>query len=215
MEPETYYHSYNHANGEENLFRSSENYYFFLKQWAKYIEPVADTYCYCLMPNHFHFLVKTKTEDELFDFVKNKETISKPTSQTTTLQGFKTLGELMSSRILSLQFSHLFNSYTQAFNKMYDRRGSLFMPNFKKKEITSDAYLTAVITYIHRNPIHHGFVNSIDDWSFSSYRAFLSANKTKLKRAAVLEWYGNQQDFKSAHKSENTSLPDKSLLIDF
>jgi putative transposase len=215
MELETYYHSYNHANGEENLFRSNENYYFFLKQWAKYIEPVADTYCYCLMPNHFHFLVKTKTEDELFDFVKNKETISKPTSQTTTLQGFKTLGELMSSRILSLQFSHLFNSYTQAFNKMYDRRGSLFMPNFKKKEITSDAYLTAVITYIHRNPIHHGFVNSIDDWSFSSYHAFLSANKTKLKREAVLEWYGNQHGFKSAHKSENTSLPDKSLLIDF
>jgi hypothetical protein len=49
MEPETYYHIYNHANGDENLFRSSENYYFFLKQWAKDITPVADTYVYCLM----------------------------------------------------------------------------------------------------------------------------------------------------------------------
>ncbi|MFT5641371.1 MAG: putative transposase [Cyclobacteriaceae bacterium] len=202
MEPETYYHIYNHANGDENLFRSSENYYFFLKQWAKYIEPVADAYCYCLMPNHFHFLVRTKGEAVVSENLGYSRDL--PFGKFQTFQ-----------KVVSKQFSNLFSSYTQAFNKMYDRRGSLFMPNFKKKEITSDAYLTAVITYIHRNPIHHGFVNSIDDWSFSSYHAFLSANKTKLKREAVLEWYGNQHGFKSAHKSENTSLPDKSLLIDF
>jgi REP element-mobilizing transposase RayT len=202
MVPATYYHVYNHANGDETLFRSSENYYFFLKQWAKYIEPAAETYCYCLMPNHFHFLVRTKGEEVVSENLGYSRDL--PFGKFGTFQ-----------KVVSKQFSNLFSSYTQAFNKMYDRRGSLFMPNFKKKEITSDAYLTAVITYIHRNPIHHGFVNSIDDWSFSSYHAFLSANKTKLKRAAVLEWYGNQQDFKSAHKSENTSLPDKSLLIDF
>ena len=43
----SFYHIYNHANGSENLFRSDENYYFFLKRWGKYIEPVAETYAYC------------------------------------------------------------------------------------------------------------------------------------------------------------------------
>ncbi len=33
--------------------------HYFLNQWAKYIEPVAGTYAYCLLPNHFHFLIKT------------------------------------------------------------------------------------------------------------------------------------------------------------
>jgi len=29
--PETTYHIYTHANGNENLFRREENYYYFLK----------------------------------------------------------------------------------------------------------------------------------------------------------------------------------------
>ncbi|MFY0605356.1 MAG: hypothetical protein JXR10_01495 [Cyclobacteriaceae bacterium] len=207
MEPETYYHIYNHANGNENLFRTSENYYFFLKQRAKYIEPVADAYAYCLMPNHFHFLVMTKNEEDLHQKDLQKD-----------LQGFENLGGLGRkevSKIYQQAFSNLFNSYSKAFNKTYDRRGSLFMPNFKKKKISSDAYLTAVITYIRRNPIHHGFVDTLDDWPYSSYYAFISANKTKLKREAVLKWYGDQRDFKSAHHSMQINLPDKSILIDF
>ncbi|MFY0605538.1 MAG: transposase [Cyclobacteriaceae bacterium] len=195
MEPETYYHVYNHANGDENLFRTSENYYFFLKQWAKYIEPVADAHAYCLMPNHFHFLVRTKNEEDL--------------------QGVKNPEGLESSKAYQQAFSNLFNSYSKAFNKMFERRGSLFVPNFKKKEITSEAYLTAVITYIHRNPIHHGFVDTLDDWPYSSYHAFLSARKTKLRREEVLNWFGDKNDYIEAHRSEPMSLPDKSLLIDF
>ena len=51
------------AGGEENLFRQEENYHYFLNLWAKYIEPIADTYAYCLMPNHFHALIRIKEQD--------------------------------------------------------------------------------------------------------------------------------------------------------
>jgi putative transposase len=51
MQPKRFYHVYNHANGTENLFCQDENYHYFIKLWAKYIEPIADTYAYCLMPN--------------------------------------------------------------------------------------------------------------------------------------------------------------------
>ncbi len=63
--PAKYYHIYNHAIGSENLFRSDENYYYFLKKYALHISPIADTYAYCLLPNHFHLLIQIKDVDSL------------------------------------------------------------------------------------------------------------------------------------------------------
>jgi len=35
METETFYHIYNYANGDENMFRTEENYFYFLKRIKK------------------------------------------------------------------------------------------------------------------------------------------------------------------------------------
>jgi len=59
-----YYHIYNRGNNRENIFVEERNYRYFLKLYVKYIEPVADTYAYCLLRNHFHFLVRIKTVAE-------------------------------------------------------------------------------------------------------------------------------------------------------
>lgn len=40
---------------------------FFLQQWDKYISPIAITYAYCLIPNHIHFLVQIKKEEEVLN----------------------------------------------------------------------------------------------------------------------------------------------------
>jgi len=60
--PENYYHIYNHGNADDNIFRDDENYIYFLKRYAAFINPVADTLAYCLLPNHFHFVVQFKKE---------------------------------------------------------------------------------------------------------------------------------------------------------
>ena len=85
--PETVYHIYNHANGEENIFRSNENYYYFLKKYTEYIHPIAETHAYCLMPNHFHLMVRIRSEKEILEYLQ----VKKPTLLTPDLQGFKTL----------------------------------------------------------------------------------------------------------------------------
>jgi len=157
MDVNTYYHIYNRANGSENLFRKDENYGYFLKKWGEYISPVADTYAYCLMPNHFHFLVKIKTEVELKD-----------------LTGFENL-----SGLLKQPFSNLFNGYAKAYNNMYNRKGSLFQRPFKQKPIDSEAYLKEVIFYIHHNPVHHGFTKQMEDWPYSSFPALLTNRLTR------------------------------------
>jgi putative transposase len=59
-----YYHIYNRGNNRENIFFEERNYRYFLRLYVKYAEPVADTYAYCLLRNHFHFLVRIKTVGE-------------------------------------------------------------------------------------------------------------------------------------------------------
>jgi len=82
-------------------------------------------------------LVRTKSEKKLEILPTTKK----------HLTGFQNL-----SGVIVQQFSNFFNSYSKAYNKMYDRNGSLFQRPFKVKEILSDSYLTKVIIYIHHNP---------------------------------------------------------------
>lgn len=182
--PNLYYHIYNHANGKDNLFLTPENYRFFLQQYAKHIYPVAYTLAYCLLPNHFHLLIRIRNEEELkINFPK------------TNLPGFKNLEGLVSS-----QFSNFFNSYTKAFNKSYNRRGSLFIKNFKRRLIADDAYFTRIIYYIHNNPVRHGFVKNIAGWPWTSYSTFLNNKPSKINRQEVLQWFGGMDGFEKFHR---------------
>ncbi|MEQ8472949.1 MAG: transposase [Marinoscillum sp.] len=195
MQPDAYYHLYNHANGDENLFRTEDNYHYFLMLWAKYIELVADTHAYCLMPNHFHALIKIKSEQQI-------------------RSNSKVADDLTIDRFISRTFSNFFNAYAKAYNKMYDRRGSLFNRPFKAKEISNDSYLRAVVAYIHRNPVHHGFCRRIEDWSHSSYEVYFSAKRTKIKREMVLDLFGGFSSLQKSHKLE-PHIDDTSIFIDW
>ena len=58
LQPGFMYHLYNRGNNKENLFKEEKNYQYLLNLWKKHIQPVAETFCYSLQPNHFHFLVQ-------------------------------------------------------------------------------------------------------------------------------------------------------------
>ena len=60
LEPGETYHSYNRGIDGVSLFRDTRNYGHFLGLYARYIEAVAANYAYCLLPNHFHFLVRIR-----------------------------------------------------------------------------------------------------------------------------------------------------------
>lgn len=56
--PDEFYHIFSRTVGHEILFRTEENYSYFLKKYHQHCSHSFQTFAYCLLPNHFHFLVK-------------------------------------------------------------------------------------------------------------------------------------------------------------
>ncbi len=190
LHPGNFYHLYNHANGSENIFREEKNYHFFLEKAGKYLNPYMNIYAYCLMPNHFHLLIRIKEEKRLYELLSKSNSFKKM-SETNQIQ-------CMYNKI-SKSLSNLFSSYTQSYNRIYQRRGSLFMPNFKTNDIEDDHAFCAVIHYIHANPVHHGFVKDMREWKYSSFLSLYSEKPTKLERDYVMTIFGNKQAFLNYH----------------
>jgi len=74
LTPSKYYHIYNHANGFENIFNKERNDRFFLEKYQFYISPIADTLAYCLMPNHFHLVIRIRKREVIEKQIQNKST---------------------------------------------------------------------------------------------------------------------------------------------
>ena len=64
------FHVYNRTNNKELLFKSPANRLYFLKQFEKYLHPFLDTFCWSLLPNHFHLLVRVKTKGEIKEYLQ-------------------------------------------------------------------------------------------------------------------------------------------------
>ncbi len=183
FQPEGYYHLFNHAVGNENLFRNNANYQYFLIKFGQYISPLCKVYAYCLMPNHFHFLIQVKNEAIIEQFYSTKF----PTA-TTPSKDY--------SKIVMQQFSNMLNGYAQAYNKMFGRKGALFIDYLRRKQVTDDAYFIRLVHYIHNNPVHHHFCSSMEDWTYSSHQTMLSEKSTNIERESVLAWYGGALAYK-------------------
>jgi hypothetical protein len=200
---DTYYHIYNRGNSRENIFIEERNYEYFLKLYEKHISPIADTFAYCLLRNHFHVNVRTKSEEEILETIKTLKV--SPANQNQAKQGNlvnqggsqsrKPLG----SNYISDQFSNFFNAYAKSINKAYGRTGSLFQHPFGRVPITSDRQFWNVVAYIHQNPQKHKFVQDFRDWKYSSYGIILTEKKTIIKRAEVMNWFGTKEDYLSLH----------------
>jgi REP element-mobilizing transposase RayT len=175
-----YYHIYNRGINSCNLFYEDDNYEYLMHLYDKYISNVAETFAWVLMPNHFHFVVRIKDEPEMTD----------------------TDNDPASLNPLHQHFSNLFNAYTKAFNKRFNRHGSLFERPFKRKLVEDSQYLRNLIVYVHNNPVHHGFCSHTIEYPWSSYITCISQKQTKLKRDEVVRWFDNVEGFISSHNQD-------------
>src|SRR6056297_1326271 len=194
-----YYHIYNRGINGETLFRENTNYEHFFRLYEKYIDPVADTFAWVMMPNHFHLLIRFKKKEEIAD--SRPDRFSKPVRSGAGKKPHQ-------------YFSNLFNAYTKAFNKRYDRHGALFQRPFRRIEITHEKYFRNMVFYIHNNPVKHGFVEDMVEYPWSSYLSIISAKPTKLQRESVLGWFDSKNNFKIFHQKEHEEAEIKRFIID-
>ncbi len=75
---------------------------------------------------------------------------------------------------LSRCMRHINGVYTQRFNRKHNKDGQLFRGRYKAILVDSDNYLLEVLRYIHRNPLKAGLVRNLDEFPWSSHRAYLS-----------------------------------------
>ena len=159
-----FYHIYNRGNNKQLIFFNDNNYLFFLKKVREQISPCADIICYCLMPNHFHLIIRA-----------NEKSVTERKSF-----GGKPMQEL------AYRIGILLSSYSQAINKQNETTGSLFQQKTKAKILSEtiegkkESYLENCFFYVHNNPFRAGLVKNLDDWPYSSYLDYIKLRNGSL-----------------------------------
>jgi len=205
--PNQSYHIFNHANGFENIFTEDENYRFFLDKYTQYILPIAETYAYCLMPNHFHLVVRIRRKEVIEELIRSADNSNFSNPLANGLEKLEPAGKIEPvDRVgaieyyISKQFANFFSCYTQSFNKVNNRRGSLFLKNFKRELISDKDYFLNAIIYTHRNPVHHAFCDRYNDWSFTSFCEIKEQKSKIIEVDKLLCMFGCIESFVVLHE---------------
>ena len=143
------YHVYNRGNNKQQVFFGEEHYIHFMKLMQKNIYPYCDILAWCLMPNHFHFLINANAKS--VPIIKDGSFERQQFSQ-----GVK----------------QLLSSYTKAINVEMDFTGSRFQQKTKAKEINTFEYASTAFNYIHQNPVQAKLVSFMEEWKYSSFNEY-------------------------------------------
>ena len=92
LEYDRLYHIFNRGNNRRKIFFEETNYHYFLNLYFKHIPPIAKTFAYALLPDHFHFVVAIRSEKEVPSKYNSPPKLFKP-------------------------FANMFNAYAKAMNK--------------------------------------------------------------------------------------------------
>jgi len=181
--PGQFFHLYNRGINSCAIFREEENYAYFFKLYEKHVAPVVTTYAWALLPTHFHFLVQVSDPD---------------------LTGFQNLSGL--KKPFHQNISNFLNAYAKAFNKRFDRHGSLFERPFKRKPIDSPTQLRNTLIYIHNNPVHHGYCRHPAEYTWSSYNDYLTEYELPDQMHFLQGMFNNRDQFVYLHEHSTQKL---------
>jgi putative transposase len=212
--PQTIYHIYNQGNNQQPIFFNADNYIFFLQKMRKHLSPHVEFLSYCLMPNHFHWLVYTKDSAcAPSNAVKPRQKFNGGVSilsEKDWSDDLKSSDQYLEDyqQNLSRSIGTLLSSYTRAINKQEGRRGSLFRPKTKSKSGIIDGFITingqhknlffkpdnnyaaTCFHYIHQNPVKANLSTTPEDWRYSSARDFAGLrNGTLCNQGGRSDYY--------------------------
>jgi len=204
------YHIYNQGNNRQKVFFDRENYLFFLRKVRTHMLPYCDILAYCLMPNHFHFMVRVK----IYDDAIGSATPSRAPNPILT----QVLDKRQAENDFNKSIGIMLASYTRAINKRFERTGSLFRqktkancvscsnglsPSFIQTELGTllkvcdslQQYPQVCFDYIHQNPVKANLVQKMEDWEFSSARDYMQIRNGNLINFEIAKEYFDWSDY--------------------
>lgn len=164
-------HIVNRGNNKQTTFFEEQDYNRFLVYAEKYLTRFSDIYSYCVLPNHFHFLIRIKSFNEI-NFPRDKK------------------NELS---YVTDQFRFFFASYAQYFNTKYKRTGKVFEQQFLRIPVETDDYFTKLIFYHNTNHIKHQVSKDLLGYPYSSLVEYKAKGKNWINKQYVFDWFGNKE----------------------
>lgn len=195
------FHVYNRTNNKELLFRTDENRRHFLRQYSKYLHPFLDTFCWSLLPNHFHFLIRVKEVEKIRVYLTGL-----PVRQVQPLEKNYLKGQVAVELLIEFEWKRFFTSYAMYINREFQRKGNFFYRPFRRLEIEKESHFTQANIYIHANAQRHQICSDFADYPWSSWQTMTGSGPTQLCRQEVLDWFGGLQQFVDAHKRGTDGL---------
>jgi len=163
-----FYHIYNQGNNKQPIFLLNRDYESFIELCHKYIVPRCQILAWCLLPDHFNFIIQINEK---------------------SLERIVWGGNEMPS--VSNGFQLLQSIYAKTVNARENRTGSLFRQKTKAKLLETKDYAYLAFRYVQRNPLKARIVNSLDDWAFSSYNEYLGYSKPELSNVELgIKFFG-------------------------
>ena len=133
--PDNIYHIYNRGNNEQKIFFNDDNYLFFLNKIRKHLTPHTEFICYCLMPNHFHFLIYTPMNFENSKFSNE-------------------------FRILLSSYTRAINKQENRTGSLFQQNSKAKCLTYDSKR--SPDYGLICFNYIYQNPLLAGLVEKME-----------------------------------------------------
>ena len=200
IETQNIYHIYNQGNNRQQIYFTREHCLLFLKPYRKQIAAHCETLCYCLMPNHFRFLV----------YATDKSVVE-------TKLGVITIQKLSDG------FRRLLSTYAHEINSLQGTVGSLFRQKTQAK-LTRNVISTSTVSYaeqcfyyIHQNPVSAGLAETISDWEFSSAQDFSGLrNGTLCNQQLAFQLFGwRENDLTFLNRTYNLDKETETSFFEF
>lgn len=132
----------------------------------------------------YHVMLRGINGQQIFEDDEDNETFLTLLGDCKQISRFKLYGYcLMGNHVhllikttgegLSQIFKRIGVRYVYWYNRKYQRSGHLFQDRFKSEPVEDEKYFQAVLRYIHQNPVRAGLVDSVKEYSWSSYNDYM------------------------------------------
>ncbi|MFO8128876.1 MAG: hypothetical protein R6T99_03115 [Bacteroidales bacterium] len=184
---DSYYHIYNRAVRDNTLFYTESDMIIFLRKFRKFVMPYLNVLGFCLLPNHFHLIVKTVDSNDSQHFPS----------------------------LISEQFRKLFISHAVDINREEIREGTLFERPYRRIRIESENYLKYLLFYVHYNPEKHNIAYKFQDYRYSSYSLCFRKDQSIIDREFVSGLFNNDYgEYLEFHKHHHDEKIIKDLILE-